>query len=103
MNGVLNCSILDGWWIEGYNGKNGFEIGVLDPDGTEAEADAADSIALYETLEKQVVPAFYTRDDADLPKEWISRIRSSMATLTPEFSSDRMDSEYVRRIYGAAS
>src|SRR3954464_14853480 len=67
MNGVLNCSILDGWWIEGYNGKNGFEIGSLDTLSTEAEMDAADSAALYETLEQQVVPAYYSHDDAGLP------------------------------------
>ena len=100
MNGVLNASILDGWWIEGYNGRNGFAIGSADDEHSEAEMDSADSRALYATLENEIIPAYYSRDANDLPGEWIARMRSSIATLTPQFSSDRMVSDYVARIYG---
>src|SRR5688500_19611565 len=59
MNGVLNFSILDGWWIEGYNGQNGFAIGDLSEDLDEQTADARDAEALYSTLENEIIPAFY--------------------------------------------
>jgi glycogen phosphorylase len=99
MNGVLNFSILDGWWIEGFNGKNGFAIGDLDVPAAETEGDAADADALYTTLENDVVPAFYETDESGLPMKWIERMKDSIATLTPQFSSDRMLEEYLRRIY----
>ncbi|MFN0139474.1 MAG: alpha-glucan family phosphorylase [Pyrinomonadaceae bacterium] len=104
MNGVLNASILDGWWIEGYNGDNGFAIGrdagSLSAGETETDIDAADSLALYTALEDQIIPAYYSRNASDLPTEWIARMRNSIATLTPQFASDRMVSEYVAEIYG---
>lgn len=104
MNGVLNFSVLDGWWIEGYSGENGFAIGPADD---EAEADEADNAAidardaesLYSALENEIVPSFYTRDDSGLPSSWIARMKSSIATLTPQFSSDRMVIDYLERIY----
>ena len=99
MNGVLNFSILDGWWIEGYNGENGFAIGDLTEDTDEQTADARDAEALYSTLENQIIPAFYDSDEQGLPIEWIRRMKNSIATLTPQFSSDRMVSEYVEKIY----
>jgi len=98
MNGVLNFSILDGWWIEGYNGENGFVIGDLSEDDGE-EADRRDADSLYSVLEDQIVPAFYGKGEDDLPTEWIRRMKNSIATLTPEFSSDRMVNEYIERIY----
>jgi len=98
MNGVLNFSILDGWWIEGYNGENGFEIGDLSEDDG-PEADARDADSLYSTLENQIIPAFYELGDAGLPSDWIRRMKNAIATLTPQFSSDRMVREYVERIY----
>ena len=100
MNGALNFSILDGWWIEGFNGENGFAIGELSAEGTEEEMDAADAEALYSTLENNVIPAFYSADETGLPKEWIQRMRNSIATLTPQFSSDRMVADYLSKIYG---
>ena len=109
MNGVLNFSILDGWWIEGYNGDNGFAIGPDDDrserPGSEAAGgnevtDASDVESLYSTLETLIVPAFYDIDDFGLPTGWIRRMKSSIATLTPQFSSDRMLREYARKIYG---
>ena len=109
MNGVLNFSILDGWWIEGYNGDNGFAIGPDDDSaatpGSEAAGgnneatDTSDAESLYSTLENQIVPAFYDIDESGLPTAWIRRMKNSIATLTPQFSSDRMVREYVDRIY----
>ena len=100
MNGILNFSVLDGWWIEGYNGVNGFAIGGLrDESSDEAFNDAADAEALYSTLEKEIVPAFYERNGEGIPIEWVRRMRDSMATLTPLFSSDRMVSDYLEKIY----
>ncbi len=99
MNGVLNFSVLDGWWIEGYNGDNGFAIGGLDASGTDPEMDADDAEALYSTLEHDIIPAFYSADPQGLPLEWIRRMKASIATLTPEFSSDRMVGDYLMRIY----
>ena len=99
MNGVLNFSILDGWWIEGYNGDNGFAIGELSADESDEVADREDAESLYSVLEEKIVPAFYERNEAGLPTEWIRRMRNSMATLTPQFSSDRMVRDYVERIY----
>jgi starch phosphorylase len=111
MNGALNCSILDGWWIEGFNGENGFAIGGTDyqrvndeevgsgEDLTNEESDAADSLALYTTLENDVIPAYYSADESGLKREWIRRMRSSIATLTPQFSTDRMVRDYLDDIY----
>ncbi len=99
MNGVLNFSILDGWWIEGFNGENGFAIGGTDDDASESEMDASDAESLYQTLETQIVPAYYNRNAAGLPEEWVAMMRNAIATLTPQFSSDRMVSDYLETIY----
>jgi starch phosphorylase len=99
MNGVLNFSILDGWWIEGYNGENGFVIGDLAADVPDDHMDKADAESLYATLENQIIPAFYSAGDTGLPAEWIRRMKNSIATLTPQFSSDRMVTDYLRNIY----
>ena len=102
MNGALNFSILDGWWIEGYNEVNGFAIGDLNDDLTEDEMDTADAEALYSTLENEVIPAYYSMDENGLPTEWIRRMKDSIATLTPQFSSDRMVRDYLLNIYDEA-
>ena len=99
MNGVLNFSILDGWWIEGYNGYNGFAIGGHWPEGDSPEIDAADAEALYSILEKEIIPAFHTLGSEGLPAEWIGLMKNSMATLTPMFSSGRMVNDYVNNVY----
>jgi glycogen phosphorylase len=99
MNGGLNLSVLDGWWLEGYDGTNGFAIGNDVARVAEAEVDASDAESLYRVLEQQVVPLYYERDSAGLPHKWISMMKSSIATLVPEFNSDRMVEEYARRIY----
>lgn len=99
MNGVLNMSILDGWWVEGYNGQNGFAVGDLEKDLTDDEMDRLDAESFYNVLENKVIPAFYDRNEQGLPTEWIQMMRNSIDTLTPQFSSDRMVFDYLRNIY----
>ncbi|MGI9036519.1 MAG: alpha-glucan family phosphorylase, partial [Pyrinomonadaceae bacterium] len=90
MNGGLNFSILDGWWIEGFDGENGFSIGATaDVEQDENTIDKQDADALYEVLESKVIPAFYSKAENELPKIWIDKMRRALATLTPQFSSDR--------------
>jgi starch phosphorylase len=95
LNGVLNFSVLDGWWAEGYNGKNGWAIGdankVYD---SEAAQDAADSVSLYETLENEIVPLYYQRNEDGIPHDWLGRCKESMVTLAPLYSTRRMLKEY---------
>lgn len=95
LNGVLNFSILDGWWAEGYNEKNGWEIG--DPTkeyASDAEQDAADAQSFYDTLEKEIIPLYYERDQDNIPHAWLARSKESIATLAPVYSTRRMLSEY---------
>ncbi|MDQ2747273.1 MAG: alpha-glucan family phosphorylase [Acidobacteriota bacterium] len=101
MNGGLNLSILDGWWIEGFNGDNGFSIGAeVDAAGEhESENDAEDAESLYTKLETEVIPTFYAKDEHGAQSEWIRRMKNALATLTPAFSSDRMVRDYIEKIY----
>ena len=99
INGGLNLSILDGWWLEGYDGNNGFAIGN-GTDATEVAAiDALDAESLYRTLEQDVVPLFYNRDGSGLPRGWIAMMKRAIQTLAPKYNSNRMVEDYVRRIY----
>lgn len=100
MNGGLNLSILDGWWIEGYDGENGFSIGVLKDEETDEHLiDLADAESLYQVLEKEVIPTYYSRGETGLPTAWIAKMRRALETLTPGFSSDRMLKDYIEKIY----
>jgi len=99
LNGVLNFSVLDGWWREGYNGKNGWAIGK-DIEYTNPEAqDTADMQSLYETLEKQIIPLYYDRDSNKVPREWLKMVRECLRTLVPQFSLRRMLKEYSTDYY----
>jgi len=99
INGGLNFSILDGWWLEGYDGTNGFAIGNGNDAADVATMDALDAESLYRTLELEVVPLFYSRDDNGLPRNWIAMMKRSIQTLAPKYNSDRMVEEYARKIY----
>ncbi len=101
-NGGINLSVLDGWWIEGYNGKNGWAIGE-DLEGHDLAAqDYYDSQSLYRLLEDEVVPLFYDRDEKGLPRQWIAKMKESIRTLAPQFNTDRMVAEYVCNVYAEA-
>ena len=97
-NGGLNLSELDGWWAEAYTPEVGWALG----DGqthNEPEWDAVEADELYRVLEEQIIPEFYQRDERGIPEKWVTRIRNSMATLAPEFSSNRMLRDYVENFY----
>src|SRR5262245_13135624 len=98
-NGGLNFSVLDGWWVEGYKGDNGFAIGAGEEyDDTEIQ-DEVESRALYDMLEKEIVPMFYKRGSDGLPRGWLRVMKRSISTLTPVFNTNRMVEEYVRLCY----
>ncbi len=99
INGGLNLSILDGWWLEGYDGTNGFAIGNGNDTASVAEMDGADAESLYRTLELEVVPRFYNRDNDGLPRNWIAMMKRAIQTLAPRYNSDRMVEDYARKIY----
>jgi len=98
LNGVVNCSILDGWWAEAYSPACGFAIEGTGGE-TEAEQDEADAEALYAVLAEHVVPTYYERDADGLPHRWIELMRESIAELGPRFGTRRMVAEYVERVY----
>ena len=99
LNGVLNCSILDGWWVEGYSPETGFAIGDESVAASDEEQDAADREALFAGLENQVLPAYYERDENGLPPQWIEMMRHSIAQLGARFNTNRMVAEYVDGLY----
>lgn len=101
MNGGLNLSILDGWWMEGYDGTNGFAVGGSVETGEAAQIDAADAESLYRVLEQEVVPTFYERDRDGLPRKWIAMMKRAIETLVPAFNSDRMVRDYASEIYSS--
>jgi glycogen phosphorylase len=98
VNGGLNFSVLDGWWLEGYESDNGFAIGDLS-DTNDVEMDRQDAESMYRVLSEEIIPRFYDRDAEGLPRRWIAMMKRSIGTLAPQFSSDRMVAEYVERIY----
>ncbi len=101
VHGGINCSILDGWWREAYDGTNGWAIGEDRTVENVEEQDRIDAENLYRTLHDQVIPEFYDRDEYGIPRLWIQRMRRSMATLIPQYNTDRMVSEYVQKYYVA--
>jgi glycogen phosphorylase len=98
VNGGINLSELDGWWAEAYSPNLGWALGDGQEHGNDPAWDAAEAGRLYDLLEKEVVPEFYTRDAQGIPTAWISRMRESMA-LTPRFSADRAVREYTDQHY----
>ena len=100
LNGVLNFSVLDGWWREGYNGNNGWAIGDETDYADPNYQDEMDSRSLYDTLENEIIPLYYSSRSADgLPSEWIERMKESICTLAPQFNMQRMIKEYTQRLY----
>ncbi|MGZ3478831.1 MAG: alpha-glucan family phosphorylase [Myxococcaceae bacterium] len=99
LNGGLNLSVLDGWWPEAFDGTNGWGIPVGGQD--EQAQDARDATTLYEILEREVVPSFHDRDAAGVPVGWVRRIKASLRIAGAGFTTARMMSEYVQRVYRA--
>src|SRR2546426_11118070 len=87
INGGLNFSVLDDWWLEGYDGDNGFAIGDLS-ELSDDEADRRDAESTYRVLAEEVIPRFYDRDNEKIPSRWIAMMKRSIQTLVPRFSSD---------------
>jgi starch phosphorylase len=103
LNGGLNLSILDGWWAEAYDGLNGFAIGDATVHVATEEQDRRDGEALYRTLEREVVPLYYERDENDVPRGWIFRMKRAIQTLGWRFNTDRMVMDYTRECYMPAA
>ncbi len=97
INGTLHCSCLDGWWPEGYNGKNGWSF------GGETSSDDEDASALYDTIEQKIVPLYYTLDEQKLPGGWIRMMKEAMKSIAPAFSARRMMRDYLDKFYIPAS
>jgi len=102
-NGVLHLSVRDGWWHEAYNGVNGWAIGD-DVDGYDPrEEDRRDAESLYRLLEEEIVPLYYRRDRTGIPREWLYKVKESIASIVPFFCTRRMLKEYVEKAYMPAA
>jgi starch phosphorylase len=99
VNGGINLSELDGWWAEAYVPDLGWALGDGQEHGSDPSWDAAEAEALYERLEREVIPEFYTRNEKGIPTAWVARMRESMAQLTPRFSANRAVCEYTEQHY----
>jgi starch phosphorylase len=99
VNGGINLSELDGWWAEAYTPEVGWALGDGQEHGDDPAWDAAEAATLYDLLEREVIPEFYTRDEAGIPAAWVARMRESMARLTPQFSASRAVREYTEQHY----
>jgi starch phosphorylase len=97
LNGVPQLSILDGWWIEGYNGKNGWAISAANPNGENRDAQDAD--ALYQILETEAIPLYYRMSDDGIPHEWVRVMKETIRSNAVRFSARRMVKEYLRNYY----
>jgi len=102
-NGGLNLSVLDGWWCESYNGKNGWAIGAEITGGSLEFQNEVDVASLFHILETQVIPLYYAKPDGRLPVAWLQLMRESIRSVTPVFNTHRMVKEYVERLYEPAA
>jgi starch phosphorylase len=96
LNGVLHLSILDGWWVEGFNGKNGWAFGQRE---TGADRDGADAEALYKVLEEEVIPLYYKVSEDGIPAEWVKMMKETIKSNAPRFSARRMVKDYIEKFY----
>ena len=99
VNGVVNFSVLDGWWCEGYNGVNGWTIGTNAQYDSYEEQDKADSNSLYHTLENKIIPAYYNQDRDGISKEWMTYMKNSIKSTGGKYSTSRMVCDYVNDLY----
>ena len=103
LNGGLNLSILDGWWDEWFDGRNGWAIPTADGVEDTDRRDDLEAAALYDLIENSVAPAFYTNDDRGLPSRWISMVKHTLETLGPKVLASRMVRQYVEMLYVPAA
>ena len=99
VNGVVNFSVLDGWWAEGYDGTNGWTIGTNASYNSYEEQDKADSNSLYHVLESKIIPAYYNQDKDGVSKEWVTYMKNSIKTTGGKYSTSRMVVDYVNDLY----
>ncbi len=99
INGVVNCSILDGWWDEAYEAKAGFAIGRREQYASEEQADEIESNNLFDLLENAILPEFYERDTTGVPRRWVARMKTSIKSIAPFFNTNRMVQEYTESLY----
>jgi starch phosphorylase len=99
VNGIVNLSVLDGWWDEGWTGDNGWAIGGRVTSGDEGAQDWADALDLYRILEEEVVPRYYERDAGGLPRGWLELMKRAITTTIWRFSTTRMLREYAELEY----
>ncbi|WP_336789581.1 alpha-glucan family phosphorylase [Paenibacillus sp. MMO-177] len=98
LNGVLNCSVLDGWWVEGYNGRNGWAIEST-IDGDPWLQAKQDTEALYRLLEEEIIPLYYKRGERNVPEEWVNLMKESICSLAPVYNTHRMVTDYWNKMY----
>ncbi|MBI2923967.1 MAG: alpha-glucan family phosphorylase [Planctomycetes bacterium] len=103
LNGGLNMSILDGWWAEAYDGGNGFAIGTGDVHARAEVQEERDALALYDLLEKQVIPMYFDRSPEDVPVRWVARMKNAITSMAWKFNADRMVMDYLEKCYLPAS
>ncbi|MDQ4059458.1 MAG: alpha-glucan family phosphorylase, partial [Actinomycetota bacterium] len=103
LNGVLNCSILDGWWDECYDGDNGWAIGTVDVSSDTDYQDRVDASATYDLIEREITTRFYDRSEGPVPRRWTERIKSSIESTGKFVTADRMVRDYVTRLYEPAA
>jgi glycogen phosphorylase len=103
LNGALNCSVLDGWWDECYDGANGWAIASADDDPDLTRRDQREATNLFGLLEREIVPLYYTRDSAGLPQGWIDKMRANWRSLGPFVTASRMVRDYVTELYEPAA
>jgi starch phosphorylase len=97
-NGVLQLSVLDGWWAEAFDGTNGWAMGGQASDDPETQ-DAEDARELYELVEREVIPLFYDRGEDGIPHGWLARVKASLRSIGPRFCAARMMDDYTRVAY----
>lgn len=99
MNGVLNCSVLDGWWAEGYVEGAGWALPQEKAFGNQQAQDELDAETLYDILEEEIIPAFYERNDEDIPEKWVAMMKKNFAEIAPHFTTRRMLEDYFEKFY----
>jgi starch phosphorylase len=103
INGALNCSILDGWWDEMFDGENGWAISSAETYEDLAKRDEVEAESLFDLLERQIVPLFYDRYGGPVPRRWVRRVKASLRSLGPQVSASRMVRDYVEEMYEPAA